>query len=91
VAAINGVSGIVAPDGGVVASAAPRTRDVLVSRVTLADGATPAVRMGAWPGRVSVVITLLATAMAVIPYRRPSQHDGTGQSGRARTMARVPA
>jgi apolipoprotein N-acyltransferase len=91
VAAINGVSGIVAPDGSVVASAAPRTRDVLVSRVTLADGATPAVRMGAWPGRLIVVITLLATAIAVIPYRRPSQHDGTGQIGRARTMARVPA
>ena len=32
VAAINGVSGIVAPDGSVVASAAPRTQDVLVAR-----------------------------------------------------------
>jgi apolipoprotein N-acyltransferase len=91
VAAINGVSGIVAPDGSVVTSAAPRTQQVLVERVALAHGTPPSVLMGAWPGRASVAITLLATAVALVTYRRRSQHVRTGQTGRARTMARVSA
>jgi apolipoprotein N-acyltransferase len=91
VAAINGVSGIVAPDGNVVTSAAPRTQDVLVARVALAHGTPPAVWMGAWPGRTSVAITLLGVALALIPYPRPPQHVGGAQTGRARTMARVSA
>ena len=91
VAAINGVSGIVAPDGSVVTSAAPRTQDVLVARVSLAHGLTPAVWMGPWPGRASVAITVLGVAFTLVPYRRPSQHDSSAQTGRARTMARVSA
>ena len=72
VAATNGVSGIIAPDGEVVASAAPRTRDVLVEDVVLSSTVTPAVRMGLWPGRVMVVVALLASAWSLVPYRRRS-------------------
>jgi apolipoprotein N-acyltransferase len=91
VAAINGVSGIVAPDGSVVASAAPRTQDVLVEDVPLAHGVTPAVRMGPWPGRAAVAITLVGVVLALVPYRRPARPDSRGQTGRARTMTRVSA
>ena len=91
VAAINGVSGIVAPDGTVVDSAAPRTQDVLLAEVSLVDGLTPGVWMGAWPGRASVAITILCLALALVPYRRHTHRDGGGLTGRARTMARVSA
>jgi apolipoprotein N-acyltransferase len=91
VAAINGVSGIVAPDGSVVQSAAPRTQDVLVADVPLVHGVTPAVRLGPWPGRAAVAITLVGVALALVPYRRPARPDSGGQTGRARTMTRVPA
>jgi apolipoprotein N-acyltransferase len=91
VAAINGVSGIVAPDGTVVDSAAPRTQDVLQAEVSLVDGLTPGVWMGAWPGRASVAITILCVGLTLVPYRRHTDRDGGGLSGRARTMARVSA
>lgn len=91
VAAINGVSGIVAPDGSVVVSAAPRTQDVLVAPVSLARGLTPGVWMGPWPGRVSVAITVLCVAFTLVPYRRPRHHESSGPTGRARSMARVSA
>ena len=91
VAAINGVSGIVAPDGRVVVSAAPRTQDVLVAPVSLARGLTPGVWMGPWPGRVSVAITVLCVAFTLVPYRRPRHHESSGPTGRARSMARVSA
>lgn len=72
VAATNGVSGVVSPDGRVVAAAAPRTREVLVEEVTLSSTLTPAVRMGLWPGRTAVVAGLLAVAWFLVPYRRRS-------------------
>lgn len=73
VAAINGVSGIIAPDGEVIESADPRTRAVLVGDVTLADELTPAVAMGPWPGRVVVSVTIIGLAFIVLTYRR-GQH-----------------
>lgn len=91
VAAINGVSGIVAPDGTVVESAAPRTQDVLVAEVPLAHGLTPGVWMGPWPGRISVAITVLGVGLVLLPYRRPSQHESNTTTGRSRTMTRVSA
>jgi apolipoprotein N-acyltransferase len=74
VASTNGISGIIAPDGSVLDSSDRRTRDVLVARVPLSSTVTPAVRMGAWPGRVAVVATLLALLATIgrpaVPYRR---------------------
>lgn len=75
VAAINGVSGIIAPDGEVVESADPRTRAVIVGEVSLADGLTPAVAMGPWSGRVIVVITFVSIAFVLVTYRRQGRQD----------------
>ena len=70
VAAINGVSGIIAPDGDVVEAADPRTRAVLVGDVTLAEERTPAVVLGPWPGIATVVVMIVSSVVALIPYRR---------------------
>ena len=58
VAATNGISGIIGPDGEVIAEARPRTTSVLVESVGLSDRVTPAVRLGPWPGRLAVVLTV---------------------------------
>ena len=82
VAAINGVSGIIAPDGDVLDVADPRSRAVLVGDVTLADELTPAVVMGAWPGRVVIAVTFVSLAFVLVTYRRPARHDGAGSRAR---------
>ena len=61
-AATNGISGVVASDGTVVAEAAPRTQAVLNEPVTLADGVTWGTRLGFW---VEVALALLGIGLAV--------------------------
>ena len=78
VAATNGVSGVIAPDGTVVARAGIRTRDVLLEDVTLADELTPAVRLGPWPGRVAVAMTGVGLLLGLLPYRRRHRTEGGG-------------
>ncbi|GAA1479479.1 apolipoprotein N-acyltransferase [Nocardioides aestuarii] len=93
VAATNGVSGIIAPDGTVEQRAGTRTQAVLEDRVALTTGLTPAVRMGPWPGYAAVAVTALG--LVLLPYRRrrderprrgPDEDDGarprTGADGR---------
>ncbi len=75
VAAINGVSGVVAPDGTLVARAEPRTQAVLVEQVGLSQQLTPAVRIGPWLGRACAVAALLALVLGRLTYRRA---DRTG-------------
>lgn len=74
VAATNGVSGVIAPDGEVVAAAEPRTRQVLVEEVQLHSAVTPAVRMGSWPGRllaaIMIAALLMGLLMGLVTYRR---------------------
>jgi apolipoprotein N-acyltransferase len=70
VASTNGITGVIAPDGTVAASADPRTTAVLVERVGLSTELTPATRMGAWPSRVLAGVTLLGLAWGAIAYRR---------------------
>jgi apolipoprotein N-acyltransferase len=74
VASTNGVSGVIAPDGSVVASAAPRTQRVLVEQVGLVDSVTPAVRLGAWTGRFLIALTAIGLLVTLssgrLPYRR---------------------
>jgi apolipoprotein N-acyltransferase len=70
VAATDGISGIIAPDGTVLATARQRIRKVLEERVPLADGLTPGVRFG---GDLKVgmsVLALLASAGAYLVRRR---------------------
>jgi apolipoprotein N-acyltransferase len=86
VASTNGISGVIAPDGDVVATAEPRTQAALVERVGLTTSITPAVRMGAWPGRVltaltavGLVVTLLSTG---VPYGRRRNRQQAEDDGR---------
>ncbi|WP_110183451.1 apolipoprotein N-acyltransferase [Nocardioides solisilvae] len=64
VAATNGVTGVVAPDGRVLAEAEPRTTSVLVQEVPLSSRTTPAVALGPWPGRLAVGLSVLGCAIA---------------------------
>jgi apolipoprotein N-acyltransferase len=73
VASTNGITGVVAPDGSVVAQAGQRTKTYLSQQVGLISATTPAVRMGPWPGRACLVLTLLGLALALVPYRRSTR------------------
>lgn len=70
VASTNGVSGVVAPDGSVVATADPRTTAVLVEEVGLVDDLTPGTRVGPWIARLCVLATLVGLLLALLAYRR---------------------
>ena len=82
VAATNGVSGVIAPDGTVLDRAEIRTKDVLVERIGLSTGLTPAVRIGAWSGRLLTGAAVLGLLLELLPYRRPRR---TAPSDRGRT------
>lgn len=56
VAAINGLTGVIAPDGSVVANVTPRTAAFVEQRVDLYVGVTPAVRIGPWLGRACLLL-----------------------------------
>jgi apolipoprotein N-acyltransferase len=82
VASTNGISGVVAPDGHVIARARPRTTAVLDERVGLVDALTPAVRLGPWPGRVLAGVTVVGLLLAAVTRRRrrsvdPAPRDDT--------------
>ena len=81
VAAINGLTGVIAPDGSVVTSTPPRTMSYDIARVGLFDVVTPAVRIGPWVGRacVGLVVIGLIWALAL----------GSGQYRRTRRPASV--
>ncbi|CUR60047.1 Apolipoprotein N-acyltransferase [metagenome] len=70
VAATNGISGVIAPDGTVVSQAAPRTQKLLLDEVDLHEEVPPGVILGPWVGRGAVLVALLAAALALVPYRR---------------------
>lgn len=70
VAAINGISGVVRPDGSVVASVPARGQEVLVETVGLGSTITPAVRLGVWPGRLAMLFLAVHALVAVVTYRR---------------------
>ena len=76
VAATNGVSGVVAPDGSVLDRADPRTQAVLVQQVGLSQELTPAVRIGPWLGRACLLAAVLALVVGTLPYRRNSRRGG---------------
>jgi apolipoprotein N-acyltransferase len=75
VAAINGVSGVVRPDGTVADSVGAREAGVLVETVGLSTTITPAVRIGVWPGRLVLGFLVLHTALVAITYRRRRRGD----------------
>ena len=77
VAAINGISGVVRPDGVVVSSVPARGQEVLVETVGLSTTITPAVRLGVWPGRLALGFLVLHTALVATTYRRRRRGDRT--------------
>jgi len=81
VAAINGHTGVIAPDGAVVASTPTRTMSYVDAEVGLYDAVTPAVRIGPWLGRACVALVAVALLAALI--------RGTGQYRRTRRSAAV--
>jgi apolipoprotein N-acyltransferase len=70
IAATDGISGIISPDGTVLATAAQRTQKVLEERVPLAEGLTGAVRIGGWLKLGVSVLAALLTAGAYLGRRR---------------------
>ncbi len=77
VAATNGITGVIAPDGSVRSSAGPRTQDVLVEQVGLSTQVTPAVRLGPWPERVAIGLAASGLLLGLVPYRRRRQESRT--------------
>jgi apolipoprotein N-acyltransferase len=65
VASTNGVTGVIGPDGDVVAVSATRTQDVLLEEVTLINTLTPATRIGPWSGRLAALVTVLGLLLAL--------------------------
>ncbi len=86
VASPNGRSGVIAPDGTVIATADPRTAAVLVERVGLVEQVTPVIRMGAWPGRLFTALSIVGLVLGGLTYRRKREHAG---SVRTTSEARV--
>ncbi len=70
VASTNGITGVIAPDGSVVASADPRTQKVLLEQVGLRTGVTPGVRLGQWLAVLLPLLTAVGLVLRVVTYRR---------------------
>jgi apolipoprotein N-acyltransferase len=70
VAATNGISAIVDPNGEAVAQAPKRTQAVLVEDVPRLSTLTPAVRFGAWVERGMIAVGLLAVGWSLLAQRR---------------------
>lgn len=83
VASTNGLSGVISPDGEVVATAERLGSAALVEEVQLAQGLTPGVWMGAWPSRLFAVSTLLGLLMGILTYRRGAGWPHRTPGGRA--------
>ena len=64
VASTNGISGVVAADGTVLARSTTDGAVVITETVQLADGLTPAVRFGAWWERGLVTLGLIGLAVS---------------------------
>ena len=65
VASTTGLSAIIAPDGHVLVKSRTWRRALLTERVPLRSALTPADRVGNWPERAIIALTLLALVWAV--------------------------
>ena len=79
VASTNGLTGVIAPDGSVIAQARPRTTSVLDEQVGRVAALTPAVRLGPWPGRGLAVVTIVGLVLARVTRHRRRTVDGEPQ------------
>ena len=81
VAAINGITGVIAPDGSVVASVPVRTQAYVDTTLGLFDTVTPAVRIGPWLGRGCGGLVILGWVLAWGQYRRKRRIEALSSSG----------
>jgi apolipoprotein N-acyltransferase len=70
VASTNGRTGVIGPDGEIVATARPRSSAVIVETVGLRTGTTPGVRVGGWLGILLPLATAAGLLLRVLTYRR---------------------
>ncbi len=71
VASTNGISGVLAPDGRVVARAPSQKQAVLERPVSLISARTPATVLGPWPEHALGTVSLVSVLWAlVVRYRR---------------------
>jgi apolipoprotein N-acyltransferase len=87
VASTNGISGIIGPDGEVLARAPERTQAVLEQRIPLSQAITPAVRFGAWIERSLALLGLVAAAAGAVAGVR-QRRGGGGRSEQAGSPSR---
>lgn len=80
VAAVNGRSGVIGPDGEVLHALPVRTSAVLVADVPLVRGTPPSVVVGPWLGRASLPAGLAVLVAGGLAYRREPE-QGTRASG----------
>lgn len=82
-AAVNGISGIIRPDGSVAKTVPRREQETLVHDVRLNDDITLAMRLGPWPARVGILIALgavlVGVALQVQDSRNRSKDAARGQ------------
>ncbi len=89
IASTNGISGMVAPDGTVVARAPQRRQVVLERSVALLHGETPAMWLGAWPERLlSGLAVATVLAALVLGRRRGGRLGGRLGARRRRRVSR---
>jgi apolipoprotein N-acyltransferase len=84
VAALNGISGIVAPDGSVLDTAPRRTEAVLSSEIQLSSATTPATRAGVWPSRLIIALVAAHVIITWLSYRGLARRN----RGRAETTGK---
>ena len=89
VAATNGISGVIAPDGSVVDRTKRRTQDVLVETVDLREGVTPGVRVGRDFRFLAPASSVVGLALGFLAYRRGSTSGASTYPRRTRRRART--
>ncbi|TYL55964.1 apolipoprotein N-acyltransferase [Nocardioides sp. BGMRC 2183] len=91
VASPNGRSGVIASDGSVLATAPPRTPAVLNEQVALSTTLTPAIRLGAWPGRLFMLLSVCGLVLGAVAYRRKREDALPPEVAVARAEPSTPA
>lgn len=81
VAAVNGRTGVIGPDGEVVVDIAPRTKGVVTAEVRLASGVPPSMYVGPWVGRGAVGVVLAGLLLSGVKYRRARRHEEGAPDG----------
>jgi apolipoprotein N-acyltransferase len=82
VAATNGVSGVIAPDGQVVERAPVRSQSVLLHSLPIFGGNTPALRWGPLAEMLLTLGAAVSVSVAIaVNYRRRRARGETGDDG----------